>query len=141
VRYAAAHPENVTALVLLDSGHIDYGDLPDVDVHRPAADWVEDVRARDGRLPEARGRALHGLTAPVSDARPIIAEQRIPTLLILATLPPHVEQNREHIGRFEQAVPHAEVRWAENAGHGLVDDVGPPLGDEIARWLADQDHQ
>ncbi|HEX4527016.1 MAG TPA: alpha/beta fold hydrolase [Gaiellaceae bacterium] len=139
VRYAAAHPENVTALVLLDSGHIDYGDLPEVDADRPAADWVEEVRARDGRHSEARGRAMHGLTAPVSDAWPVIAEQRIPTLLILATLPPHVEQNREHIGRFEQALPHAEVRWAENAGHGLVDDIGPSLGDEIAGWLADQD--
>ena len=64
------------------------------------------------------------------------ASTRIPTLLILATLPPHVEQNREHVGRFEEAVPQAEVRWAENAGHGIVDDVGPPLGDEIAAWLA-----
>ena len=122
--------------MLLDSGHIDYGDLPGVDVDRPAAEWVEEVRARDGRLPEARGRAMHGLTARVSDAWPVIAEQHIPTLLVLATLPPHVDQNREHVGRFQEAVPQAEVRWAENAGHGIVDDVGPPLGDEIAAWLA-----
>jgi hypothetical protein len=27
------------------------------------------------------------------------------------------------------------VRWAADAGHGIVDDVGPPLGDEIAAWL------
>jgi pimeloyl-ACP methyl ester carboxylesterase len=139
VRYAAAHPENVAALVLLDSGHIDYSDLPGVDADRPVAEWVEEVRARDGRLPEARGRAMHGLTARISDAWPTIAEQRIPTLIILATLPPHVEQNHEHIQRFEHAVPQAEVRWAENAGHGLVQDVGPPLGDEIAAWLAEQD--
>ncbi len=63
VRYTAAHPENVAGLVLLDSGHIDYGDLPGADVDRSAADWVEEVRARDGRLPEARGRAMHGLIA------------------------------------------------------------------------------
>ena len=125
------------ALVLLDSGHIDYCDLPGVDVGRPAAEWVEEVRKRDGHLPEARGRAMHGLTARVSDAWPALAEQRVPTLLVLATLPPHVEQNREHVGRFQEAVPQAEVRWAENAGHGIVDDVGPPLGDEIAAWLAD----
>jgi pimeloyl-ACP methyl ester carboxylesterase len=136
VRYTAAHPDSVVGLVLLDSGHIDYCDLPDVDVNRPAAEWVEDVRARDGRLPEARGRAMHGLTARVSDAWPVIAEHHIPTLLVLATLPPHVEQNREHIGRFVAAVPQADVRWAEQAGHGIVDDVGPPLGDEIAAWLA-----
>ncbi len=136
VRYAGAHPENVAALVLLDSGHIDYGDLPGIDVRRPAAEWVEEVRERDGRLPESRGRAMHGLTARVSDAWPVIAEHRIPTLLILATQPPHVDQNREHVGRFEEALPQAEVRWAEHAGHGIVDDVGAPLGDEIAEWLA-----
>jgi pimeloyl-ACP methyl ester carboxylesterase len=135
VRYAAAHPETVTALVLLDSGHIDYGDLPGVELGRTAAEWVEEVRARDDRLPEARGRAMHGLTARVSDAWPVIAEHHIPTLLVLATLPPHVDQNREHVGRFQGALPQAEVRWAENAGHGIVDDVGPPLGDEIADWL------
>ena len=105
VRYTAAHPENVTGLVLLDSGHIDYCDLPGVDVDRPASEWVDEVRARDGRLPEARGRAMHGLTARVSDAWPVIAEHRIPTLLVLATLPPHVDQNREHVGRFQEAVP------------------------------------
>ncbi len=135
VRYAAAYPQNVRALVLLDSGHIDYSDLPDVAADRSAADWVEEVRARDGRLPEARGRAMHGLTARVSDAWPVIAGHGIPTLLLLATQPPHVEQNRAHVGRFQEAVPQAEVRWAENAGHGIVDDVGPPLGDEIAVWL------
>jgi len=138
VRYAAEHPENAAALVLLDSGHIDYGDLPGAEVDRPAAEWVEEVRERDGRLPEARGRAMHGLTARVSDAWPVIAERQIPTLLVLATLPPHVDQNREHVGRFEEAVPQAEVRWAENAGHGVVQDVGAPLGDEIAAWLATQ---
>jgi pimeloyl-ACP methyl ester carboxylesterase len=136
VRYAAAHPENVCALVLLDSGHIDYADLPGVEVDRPVEEWVEEVRGRDGNRPEARGRAMSGLTARVSDAWPAIAEHGIPTLLILATEPPHVDQNREHVGRFQEAVPHAEVRWAEHAGHGIVQDVGPPLGDEIATWLA-----
>lgn len=138
VRYAAANPGDVRALVLLDSGHIDYCSLPGVDIGRSAEDWVEDVRGRDGRLPEARGRAMHGLTAPVSGAWPVLAEHAIPTLLVLATLPPHGDQNREHVGRFQQAVPHAEVRWAENAGHGIVDDVGPALGDELAAWLAAQ---
>lgn len=136
VRYAAEHPGNVSALVLLDSGHIDYADLPGVDLDRSAAEWVEEVRRRDGRMPEARGRAMHGLAGRISDAWPVIAERQIPTLLVLATQPPHVDQNREHVGRFRAAVPRAEVRWAEGAGHGIVDDVGPPLGEEIAAWLA-----
>ena len=140
VRYAAAHPEDVSALVLLDSGHIDYEELPGVDAGRSAEAWVAEIRARDGVAAEARGRAMHGLTERVSDTWPVIARAGIPTLLILATLPPHGDQNREHVPRFQQAVAHAEVRWAENAGHGIVDDVGPPLGDEIATWLAAQHH-
>ncbi len=78
---------------------------------------------------------MMGLVEPVSDAWPVLAERRIPMLLLLATEPPHVDQNREHVGRFEAAVPQAEIRWVPGAGHGMLADVGPPLGDEIADWL------
>jgi pimeloyl-ACP methyl ester carboxylesterase len=139
VRYAAAHPEDVRALVLLDSGHIDYRDLRGVDAKRPVEEWVAEVEARaDARRAQARGRAMHGLTDRVSDAWPVLAENEIPTLLFLATEPPHVDENRKHIARFEAAVPHADVRWPEGAGHGLLADVGPPLGDMIATWLVEQ---
>jgi pimeloyl-ACP methyl ester carboxylesterase len=139
VRYAAAHPEDVRALVLLDSGHLDYRDLSDVDHDRPATEWVAEVEARpDPRRAEARGRAMSGLTDPVSDAWPVLAEHGIPTLLFLATVPPHVHHNRAHIARFEAAVPHADVRWPERASHGLLADLGAPLGDEIATWLVEQ---
>ncbi len=139
VRYAGAHPEDVRALVLLDSGHIDYGDVADIDADRPVEEWIDEIRARpDPRNAEARGMAMHGLTDRVSSAWPVLAEHEIPTLLFLATEPPHVEQNRAHIGRFEAAVPHADIRWADGAGHGLLADVGPPLGDEIAGWLVEQ---
>jgi pimeloyl-ACP methyl ester carboxylesterase len=139
VRYAAAHPEDVRALVLLDSGHIDYRELSDVDPARPAEEWVAEVEARDDpRRAEARGRAMSGLTDPVSDAWPALTEHEIPTLLFLATVPPHVHHNREHIARFEAAVPHADIRWPERASHSLLADLGAPLGDEIATWLVDQ---
>jgi pimeloyl-ACP methyl ester carboxylesterase len=139
VRYAAAHPEDVRAVVLLDSGHLDYCDLPDVDAGRPVEAWIADVEARDDpRRAEARGRAMSGLLDPVSGAWPALAEHGIPTLLFLATEPPHVLDNRRHIGRFEAAVPQAEVRWPEGARHGLLADVGPPLGDAIATWLVEQ---
>ena len=135
VRYAAAHPSLVRAVVLLDSGHIDYRDLPDVDADRAPEEWVAEAAARDPRLAEARGKAMHGMTDRVSVAWPVLAEHEIPTLLLLATVDPHGTQNRRHVGGFEQALPQAEVRWVEGAGHGLLDDVGPPLGDEIAAWL------
>jgi pimeloyl-ACP methyl ester carboxylesterase len=139
VRYAAAHPEDVRAVVLLDSGHIDYCDLPDVDAERPVEEWIAEVEARDDpRRAQARGRAMKGLTDRVSDAWPALTEHEIPTLLFLATEPPHVLENRKHIARFENAVPHADVRWPEGAGHGLLADVGPPLGDAIATWLVEQ---
>ena len=139
VRYAAAHPDDVRALVLLDSGHIDYRDLADVDPDRPVEEWVAEVEAReDPRRAEARGRAMSGLTDRVSDAWPALTEHEIPTLLFLATEPPHVLENRRHIARFEAAVPQADVRWPEGAGHGILADFGPPLGDAIATWLVEQ---
>ena len=94
VRYAAAHPSLVRAVVLLDSGHIDYRDLPDVDADRAPEEWVAEAAARDPRLAEARGKAMHGLTDRVSVAWPVLAEHEIPTLLLLATVDPHGTQNR-----------------------------------------------
>lgn len=178
VRFAGAYPDLVQALVLVDSGHIDYRELPEVDVGRTAEEWIEEVRAQEvrwasreefeadfrealkrtspelleaflagarvegdaifGSSAEARGSAMAGLVQPVSDAWPVLAERRIPTLLLLATEPPHVDQNREHVGRFEAAVRHAEIRWVPGAGHGILADIGLPLGDQIAEWLAVQ---
>jgi pimeloyl-ACP methyl ester carboxylesterase len=135
VRYAEQHPDQVRALVLLDSGHIDYADLPDVDGGRTAEAWIAEARARDERNAEARGLAMRGLTDRIGDAWPVIEEHAIPTLLLLATEEPHVSQNRAHVARFAEAVPSAEVRWVDGAGHGLLEDVGAPLGDEIAAWL------
>ncbi|MDX6451981.1 MAG: 4,5:9,10-diseco-3-hydroxy-5,9,17-trioxoandrosta(10),2-diene-4-oate hydrolase [Gaiellaceae bacterium] len=71
VRYAAAHPEDVRALVLLDSGHLDYCDLPDVDAERPVEEWIAEVEARrDPRRAQARGRAMKGLTADTAAGGP-----------------------------------------------------------------------
>src|SRR5262249_16711806 len=122
VRYAGAHPEDVRALVLFDSGHLDYVDL----------------EAKRDFGSDPRGMAMTGLLDRVSTAWPAIARKEIPTLLFLATQPPHVEVNRAHVGKFESALPHAEVRWVDGAGHGIVEDVGAPLGEDIAGWLVEQ---
>ena len=63
------------------------------------------------------------------------AQRRIPTLLLLATLPPHGDQNREYVPRFVAAVPHAEIRWLDGVSHSVLADAGPGLGDEIADWI------
>ena len=49
VHLAARSPERVGALVLLDSGHIDYGDLPDVQAERPLEEWMEEAAQRPSR--------------------------------------------------------------------------------------------
>ena len=163
-------PERVEALVLLDSGHIDYADIeepktaaeriaaaPDfrwpsvaafeADLRDGVRRWTPEVlgaylaglREEGGELvgapAEARGAAMAGLTSRVSPFWTAAAERGLPVLLLLATEPPHVEQNREHVPRFEEALPQADVRWVEGAGHGLLTDVGPALGEEIADWL------
>jgi pimeloyl-ACP methyl ester carboxylesterase len=43
---AAAEPDRVSALVLLDSGHLDYGDQPDVDPDLPLETWIENAQKR-----------------------------------------------------------------------------------------------
>jgi pimeloyl-ACP methyl ester carboxylesterase len=177
VHYAARRANRVRALVLLDSGHIDYGALPDVEADRPLQAWIDDARARPwrwpteqafadelasavqrwspdllqaylaglhreggelvGSSPEARGAAFRGLAvARQSDAWPRIREAGIPVLLLLATLPPHVEVNERLVAAFIQALPQADVRWVANAGHGLLADAGPALGEQIGDWLA-----
>jgi pimeloyl-ACP methyl ester carboxylesterase len=136
VTAAAQRPTEVTAVVLFDSGHIDYGELDDVDPDKPLDVWLAEVQARpDPRNAEGRAYAMRGLTDPVSPGWAVLAEHAVPTLLLLATEEPHVHVNRAHVGRFEAAVPHAEVRWVDGAGHGIVDDVGAPLGDQVADWL------
>lgn len=161
---ASRHPDETTALVLVDSGHIDYADLPGArDAPEPVT-WEWDSRAtfrrwlrdnldrptpevlagyeagvteRDGRVfgspAEAARRARAGLLDRLSPLWPGLAGT--PVLLLLATKPPHVEQNRAHLPLFSAAVPHAEVRWLEGASHGVIADVGPGLGDEIAGYL------
>lgn len=177
VHFAARHPERVTSLVLLDSGHLDYGALPEVEEERGLQEWIEEARARTSRWPseqafadelaaavqrwspdllqsylaglhhevpelvgssaEVRGAAFRGLAvARQSDMWPRIREAGIPTLLLLATMPPHVDVNERLVTAFVRALPEAEVRWVANAGHGLLADAGPSLAAEIGDWLA-----
>lgn len=162
---AALHPGETRALVLVDSGHIDYADLDSARNSAPPLQWEWESRAaftawleenldrptpdvlagyaagvldRDGKVvgssAEAMLRARDGLLDRLSVRWPALTG--VPVLLLLATQPPHVDQNREHLPRFQAAVPHADVRWVDGASHGVIADAGPPLGDSIAAWLA-----
>ncbi|MGN6797969.1 MAG: alpha/beta fold hydrolase [Gaiellaceae bacterium] len=161
---AALHPDETRGLVLVDSGHIDYADLDTARNSAPPrqwewesreafAAWLEEnlgrptaeviagygagVRDHNGRVvgssAESMLRARDGLLDRLSPRWPALAD--VPVLLLLATQPPHVEQNREHLPKFQSAVPHADVRWVDGASHGVIADAGPPLGDRIADWI------
>jgi pimeloyl-ACP methyl ester carboxylesterase len=161
---AGLHPEEVGGLVLVDSGHIDYADLEAARTSAAPMQWEWESRAaftawleenlerptpevlagygagvldRDGRVvgssAEAMLRAREGLLDRLSPRWPELTD--VPVLLLLATQPPHVEQNREHLPRFQAAVPHADVRWVDGASHGVIADAGPALGDQIAQWI------
>jgi pimeloyl-ACP methyl ester carboxylesterase len=172
---AATAPRRVTALVLVDSGHIDYGAQPDVP-RQDVEQWIADARSREPQwtsadeftadLEEAVGRMSPELLAsylpglreeggalvgapgaasgaamwaladePVSMRWPAVAAARIPTLLLLATKEPHAAQNRASLDAFRAAIPHADVRWVPEAGHSLLADGGPAVGEEVADWL------
>ena len=178
---AAARPEAVSAVVLLDSGHFDYQDLEDVDPDATleelteqsrarlvrVADWEElelelrseirreptetllsvfreGVEQRDDGLwpktpPEVRASALLGmLRGPrMSELWPLVGRASIPLLLVTATEPAETrEQNDEGARRLLAAVPSADWRSLEGAGHDLIADRGPQLGALVADWLA-----
>jgi pimeloyl-ACP methyl ester carboxylesterase len=122
--FAATHPHDVRALVLFDSGHLDYAEVEQVD--------------ESSFLDDAQGRAMRGLLEPVSPHWPVVARHEIPTLLFLATEGEHGETNRTHSAKFEAAMPHADVRRPPGTTHGIVEDMGAPLADELAAWLVDQ---
>jgi pimeloyl-ACP methyl ester carboxylesterase len=52
---AAAEPERVSAIVLLDSGHLDYPDQPGVDPELPLEAWVERAARQTWRWPSREG--------------------------------------------------------------------------------------
>lgn len=162
---AGRHPDEVRGLVLVDSGHIDYADLAaarsapepvqwEWESRAAFAAWLEEnleratpevlaaygagVFDRGGKVlgspAESMRLARSGLLERLSPAWENLAD--VPVLLLLATQPPHVDQNREHLPGFQAAVPHADVRWVDGAGHGMIADAGPRLGDEIAEWIA-----
>jgi pimeloyl-ACP methyl ester carboxylesterase len=71
VHVAAAHPERLTALVLVDSGHIDYADDPDGNSNATLEQMIEDgeskrIRVRD-RAHVASDLEL-GIDDPIVDA-------------------------------------------------------------------------
>ena len=63
---AAAHPERIRALVLVDSGHLDYADTPGADLSASVEDLVAEGDERRLRLPD-RDAVVHMLDVDPGD--------------------------------------------------------------------------
>jgi pimeloyl-ACP methyl ester carboxylesterase len=178
---AAARPDAVSAVVLLDSGHFDYQDIEGVDPDATleelteqsrarlvaVADWDDLVREVRGEVrreptetllgafregaeqrddgiwpkspPEVRAAALQGLLRGrrMSLLWPVLGEAGVHVLLVTATEPPESrEQSDEGARRLLAAIPSAEWRPLDGAGHDVIADRGPELGELVADWLA-----
>ncbi len=173
---AAAHPELVRALVLVDSGHLDYADTPGADLGATIDDLVaqgDETRLRlDGRngvvhcstwIPttssstrSSRGwsrtatadwsRARRARTRPGAlPPRPREAERDLagdrrgrsagPPAAGHRARPARA-MNEQGAAAFSAVLPHAEVRWVEDATHSLVTDERERFGGTVADWLA-----
>jgi pimeloyl-ACP methyl ester carboxylesterase len=86
--------------------------------------------------PEARAAIQDDLyRGSITSAWAALAQ--LPVLMLVATLPEELEAYRaQAVARFRAAVPEADVRRMEGAGHDLVADLGPELGELVATWLA-----
>lgn len=173
---ASVHPERVEALVLVDSGHIDYANSPGADLSKSFASLAEEAetarrRAADaadmarqleidpadplvealleGMIDDGAGGLIsattgtsrasamyHLMRARSSETWPVTAAARIPTLLLLATKPEDTRRQNEDAGaRFSAAIPHADVRFVEDASHSLVTDLRERFGSTVVEWL------
>ena len=174
---AAARPDLVDALVLLDGGYQPpetFGE-PDgpvtLDEHverarseaQAFANWDEfhtflagrfptlsatteaafraGMVERDGRIedtmsPETIGAATHGfLAADPADTWQAIAGSGV-RVLLLAGGRGMKEDERAALDRFAAAVPRADVRVLQDAGHEPIAELGAGLGRTIGDWLA-----
>ena len=88
------------------------------------------------RVPGNPGAALYeALQAHPSERWPVLADARIPTLLVLATEPAETRETTERLlPRFLEAVPQADV-VRPGCRHQVFADLGAGAGELVASWL------
>jgi hypothetical protein len=88
--------------------------------------------------PETFAAAFWGYQErPPSSEWPALGSAGIPVILLLAAQPPErLAGQRAASSAFAARVPQATLRWMQGHGHNLVAEIGAPLGDELADWLA-----
>jgi pimeloyl-ACP methyl ester carboxylesterase len=139
---AARHAGRVRALVLLDGGYLDLGDLGWASAPPSYQQLVELVRSGD-----AKARLAHTTAevwAAVVDAGfgqpPSLAlgdiPRDLPVLVVAATEPPGMQQMRdERLARFRAAVPQAAVESIPGVSHNLLAEAGSAVATVVGDWL------
>jgi len=136
LRAAAADPRRVRAVALLDGGYLDPRDWPRGWLRRrvPRAAWE---RAGAGGA-WAEAVHAHMREEPAWSTYPALAAARIPVLLLLAGAYDAAlsSARRSGLARLHAALPGAEVRELEGAGHDLPRERGAEVGRIVGEWLA-----
>jgi pimeloyl-ACP methyl ester carboxylesterase len=113
VHAAARRP--LAALVLLDSGHIDYGDLPDVNPHEPWETWLAMAGQRQSEWP-SRAAFEHDLREGTTRWSPELLECFLPGL-------------REVDGRLVGSPAEARAAAMRGLARSNVSDAWPALAE------------
>src|SRR3954454_14956826 len=111
----AAARQPVAALVLLDSGHIDYAALPDVNPDAPWESWLETARERDTEWPD-RAAFEHDLREDATRWSSELLECFLPGL-------------HEVDGRLVGAPAEARAAAMRGLARNNVSDAGPALAE------------
>jgi pimeloyl-ACP methyl ester carboxylesterase len=108
-RFAAAHPERILGLALVEGGHLDFTDLPDFEPPETADPLIAELGVEGARV-------WGLLEEPNRETWPALQAATYPLLLVGSAM----------TERFASAVPRAEV--VPGTGHVIPHDV-------VARWL------
>lgn len=144
VRVAAAAPEGVRGLVLLDGGHFDHADLPDADPTQTVDETAEEMEqigwhtgmhgsTTDPRAAAAAMNALMRSRSSLSYAA--IALSKIPVLLLTATEPEQRRLDNElRTARLAAAVPDLAAHAIVGSGHEVLRDAPGRVAELVAAW-------
>jgi pimeloyl-ACP methyl ester carboxylesterase len=140
---AARHGDRLSAMVLLDGGYLDLGDLPWAGPPPSFELLVELVRSGRGHArlehttPEVWAAVVDaGFRQPPSAVLGEIPGN-VPVLLVAAGEPEDMAAVREErLTRFRTAVPHATIERMPGVSHNMLAEAGPEVAVIVGEWLS-----
>ena len=158
VQFAAAHPDRVEALVLLDGGYLGPADdlwssgswdVVDDEARAYFKRWTPELaescrsafREENGEVvsimgPDVYAAAIWGtIQAPPAEVLPRLGASGVPVLLLAATQPPELEERRRPAReRFAALVPQAEIKLMDTM-HFVLEDAPEEAAQATGEWL------